>query len=277
MAVSLTFIYINDNKEFRDSDVRPRGLYCSSLSLQFVPSKGEVRGKSERKNRMRNKRRTLNIWMVVLCMALIAHFSLRARAASGVNNASLISATTVKILNVQRWQYFAQDNSSENDTVSSQELIRFYAPKEIKTRGIGGVRTGRSSGPAKEDTPVYDSEGAEARRRFRNILFDVNSSRIKGSSYRQLDEVGKALRTIMDQYPGALFIIEGYTDSTGSETYNRSLSYHRAEAVKDYIVSRFGLDDSRITVHGFGEDRPVATNETEYGRSQNRRVEITRR
>jgi outer membrane protein OmpA-like peptidoglycan-associated protein len=68
--------------------------------------------------------------------------------------------------------------------------------------------------------------------------------------------------------------IDGHTDSVGSEEYNLALSDRRAKAVFDYLTSR-GVDPSRLKSQGFGESNPIAPNDTEAGRAQNRRVEIT--
>jgi outer membrane protein OmpA-like peptidoglycan-associated protein len=73
--------------------------------------------------------------------------------------------------------------------------------------------------------------------------------------------------------PEQAITIEGYTDSLGSAAYNRDLSARRAEAVRDFLLQN-GIDADRITARGLGEGYPVASNETEAGRQQNRRVNI---
>jgi outer membrane protein OmpA-like peptidoglycan-associated protein len=77
----------------------------------------------------------------------------------------------------------------------------------------------------------------------------------------------------LNQYPDSLIDVYGHTDSTGSDAYNQALSERRARAVADYLTSR-GVSYSRIRSQGFGETQPVASNDTEAGRSANRRVEI---
>ena len=67
--------------------------------------------------------------------------------------------------------------------------------------------------------------------------------------------------------------MEGHTDSTGGVSYNKALSEQRAAAVRDYLVSR-GIDATRVRSRGVGPEFPVATNATEAGRQQNRRVEV---
>ena len=68
--------------------------------------------------------------------------------------------------------------------------------------------------------------------------------------------------------------IDGHTDSTGSEQYNNELSYSRAVEYAMHLVAKNGVDPSRVFVKGFGEGSPIANNETDEGRSQNRRVEL---
>jgi outer membrane protein OmpA-like peptidoglycan-associated protein len=78
---------------------------------------------------------------------------------------------------------------------------------------------------------------------------------------------------IMIKYPQTSILVEGHTDSTGSDTYNQQLSERRADSVKTLLVQR-GVQGSRISILGYGESRPVATNATPEGRQMNRRVEI---
>lgn len=102
-----------------------------------------------------------------------------------------------------------------------------------------------------------------------DILFDTNSSALRSSSRATLNE----LATNFAQYPDNLIIVEGHTDSTGSDAYNQRLSEARASSVADYLIDR-GVRAGAITVYGYGELRPKATNDTAEGRQLNRRVEI---
>ena len=117
----------------------------------------------------------------------------------------------------------------------------------------------------------------EARMRFQNILFDVNAYTIKESSYTQLDEIGKALKIVMSKHHNSSFVIEGHTDSSGSAKHNEKLSTRRAQMVRDFLVIKYDLDNKQIIAVGYGENRPVASNDNQDGRSMNRRVEIVRR
>jgi len=67
--------------------------------------------------------------------------------------------------------------------------------------------------------------------------------------------------------------VAGHTDSVGTDSYNQGLSERRANAVKDYLTAQ-GIKASRLTARGYGESRPVASNDTDEGRAENRRVEL---
>ncbi|MGB3947984.1 MAG: OmpA family protein [Bacteroidia bacterium] len=101
------------------------------------------------------------------------------------------------------------------------------------------------------------------------IFFDFNSAVLKPESNKALDEAVKVLKANAD----LVFIVEGHTDNVGEDAYNLNLSKARAKSVMQYFVSK-GIASSKITSEGYGESKPVATNETEEGRAKNRRVEI---
>ena len=86
---------------------------------------------------------------------------------------------------------------------------------------------------------------------------------------RNLDELAQSL----EKYPDTEIMIIGHTDAIGSADYNQDLSERRSQAAEDYLGSR-GVSRARIQTRGLGEEEPVASNEDEYGRSKNRRVEI---
>jgi len=102
-----------------------------------------------------------------------------------------------------------------------------------------------------------------------SVTFDVGSYTIQPAFRDTLNAVAENLT----QYPNSLVDVYGHTDSTGSNAFNQRLSEQRAETVSNYMVSR-GVANARIRWQGFGETMPVADNDTEYGRAQNRRVEI---
>ncbi len=102
------------------------------------------------------------------------------------------------------------------------------------------------------------------------IYFDSNKDTIKLESFSALDQV----YSIIQEYPDIQWIqIEAHTDSQGKDAYNLDLSNRRATSARNYLVEK-GVDSARIKTMGFGEVRPIDTNETAQGRSKNRRVEF---
>ncbi len=102
-----------------------------------------------------------------------------------------------------------------------------------------------------------------------DIQFDTNKAEIKTQYHGRLKEVADFMAT----YPGTKAVIEGHTDSVGSAAYNLKLSQRRAASVRDYLIQNFNISPDRLTAKGFGEERPVATNDTAEGRRQNRRIQ----
>lgn len=106
--------------------------------------------------------------------------------------------------------------------------------------------------------------------RLKNIYFDFDKTTLKSESFIELDKVVDFLK----RNPTVSIEISGHTDSKGSDTYNETLSQGRSQAVVDYLISQ-GIDASRLEAHGYGESKPIDSNDTEEGRANNRRVEFT--
>jgi OmpA-OmpF porin, OOP family len=104
------------------------------------------------------------------------------------------------------------------------------------------------------------------------ILFDVNSDKIKPTSYGVVKEIADVLR----QNSGIKVKIIGHTDSDGGDASNLELSKKRSEAVKDMLVNEFAIDPSRVETDGKGETQAVADNKTKEGKAANRRVEFVK-
>ena len=102
-----------------------------------------------------------------------------------------------------------------------------------------------------------------------NITFATNSSNISADFYRVLDSVA----LVINEFEKTYVDVYGYTDSTGSEAYNQTLSEARASSVASYLMSQKVISQ-RVVTRGMGESQPIASNDTPEGRSQNRRVEI---
>lgn len=102
------------------------------------------------------------------------------------------------------------------------------------------------------------------------VTFDSGKAVVREPSYRQLDDLAEYMR----QKKGARVEISGHTDNVGNPKVNKSLSHKRALAVRDYLASK-GVEAERIEAVGYGDERPLAPNDTEQGRARNRRIEAT--
>jgi outer membrane protein OmpA-like peptidoglycan-associated protein len=125
--------------------------------------------------------------------------------------------------------------------------------QELEATGVSVTRSGNSI--------ILNMPG--------NITFNTGSSAISANFYRVLNSVAK----VINEYEKTYVDVYGHTDSVGDSAYNMRLSQQRADAVASYLKTR-GVLSQRIMTKGMGENYPIASNDTAYGRSQNRRVEI---
>ena len=116
---------------------------------------------------------------------------------------------------------------------------------------------------------VVVAEPAEAVRVELDVKFDFDKAQVKPESYGDI----KNLADFLTQYPQTTTVVEGHTDSVGSDAYNQGLSERRANAVRDVLVNQYGVGSDRVNAVGYGETRPVADNASADGRAVNRRVE----
>jgi len=131
-----------------------------------------------------------------------------------------------------------------------------------------GVLNSRDRCP---DTPKgvkVDEDGCWV---YTGVLFDFDKAVLKP----QYKEDLKGAKEVFDLNPDLEVTVEGHTDSTGSDAYNQKLSERRANAVVKYLVNTVGVPADKLTAVGYGESRPVASNDTEEGRAKNRRVEFS--
>ncbi|WP_420449694.1 OmpA family protein [Candidatus Palauibacter sp.] len=106
--------------------------------------------------------------------------------------------------------------------------------------------------------------------RLFGLTFEPSRAEIDEALYPLLTKVQRVITT----FPGATLRIEGHTDSQGGTRGNQSLSQRRAIAVREHLLARVPIPSSRVEATGLGEERPIASNETEDGRARNRRIEI---
>lgn len=156
-------------------------------------------------------------------------------------------------------------NQVEMAAIDSIEFAHeFYRAKQAI-----GYRTVRFAESTPDFSQVISSTG-----RFvtHGILFDTDSDRLKPESAPVVQSIARGLET----NPNLRLLIEGHTDSVGNPAHNLELSKRRAEAVKAVLVSQFKVDAARLTTNGLGATKPIDSNDTPQGRSQNRRVELVK-
>lgn len=138
-------------------------------------------------------------------------------------------------------------------------------PEPVKVKVIQSTPDGKE----REATLSVPVGGASVKLR---IEFAVNSSVIRKEAYPQLMDLGRALTN--PRLANAAVIISGHTDSDGTETHNKWLSFRRAEAIKVYLVAHHSIDPKRLQVRGFGFSLPLVPNTNAANKQINRRVEV---
>ena len=103
-----------------------------------------------------------------------------------------------------------------------------------------------------------------------NIQFDFDQAELQQQGVRELDEVGQFLR----QNDSAYIVLDAFTDNRGSKEYNQLLSRRRAHSVADYLRKNHRVNPNRVVMQWYGDADPIASNDTEEGRAENRRVEM---
>ena len=117
--------------------------------------------------------------------------------------------------------------------------------------------------------PIFDKE--RSRLVLSGVNFEFDSARLTQESYESLNRVARSLK----EWPEVRVEIGGHTDDTGTDEYNMELSQRRADAVRDYLMSK-GINGSRLEAKGYGKTDPITRSDTEEARAQNRRVELKR-
>lgn len=149
-------------------------------------------------------------------------------------------------------------------------------PSTGQMRGIGPATP---TEPQKSQCEYYHKRGqtrgvqlgAEATSVALKVTFATGSAQLTPEATQTLDKLGRALQS--QELASCCFQIEGHTDSVGGDMYNQALSQRRAQSVAHYLAERHKLKDRTITV-GYGEQKPIADNDTDDGRQKNRRVQI---
>lgn len=134
-----------------------------------------------------------------------------------------------------------------------------------------GVLNERDKCPNTRPGAVVDLDGCEVEAviELGGVHFDFDKATLKPEAITVLNEAA----ALLSKHEKVVVEVAGHTDSKGSEQYNQGLSERRAQAVKDYLNSK-GVKASRLSARGYGESQPVASNDTDAGRAENRRVEL---
>lgn len=175
-----------------------------------------------------------------------------------------------------RWNYVFIQPDPDNLTNNIPDEERNENLQYV-TAGIGVKYDFRGAKEAPKPAPVVAKPAptpaipAPTKRKIvlRGVRFDFDKADIRPDARAILDEAAKTLK----EEGAVAIVVEGHTDARGTEPYNLKLSQRRAAAVRQYLASK-GIDASRLTVEAYGESKPVATNDTDEGRAQNRRVEL---
>ena len=125
---------------------------------------------------------------------------------------------------------------------------------------------------------MFDPEEAEVL-----VTDDRVTIRLSGLSFASgSDELGPEnfdvltkLQRVVREFPNAMITVEGHTDNVGNEAANQALSRRRAIAVRDYLLSNVAMSANRIAAVGYGQNRPIAPNDSAAGRARNRRIDVT--
>ena len=159
----------------------------------------------------------------------------------------------------------------------SDQLEQFKTLARLKAEEADQLRQAKAMLEARlsdsEASIGYDERGLVTRMVDR-VLFDSGKAQLRRSAYPVLDKVAKVLQDIPDQPVG----VEGHTDNQPIKhsgwANNKELSVARAKAVAAYLTDTHGISPSRLTAIGYGEERPIVSNDTAAGQAQNRRVEL---
>jgi outer membrane protein OmpA-like peptidoglycan-associated protein len=162
-----------------------------------------------------------------------------------------------------------QQDLSESEKRAAETLAAIAAEKANKEKAEAEKRAADAQAELAKLAKVTEEERGLVIMLSGSVIFRSNESALLPSALAKLDDMAKALLAVNARN----LIVEGYTDSRGSDSYNLDLSQRRADAVRDYLVQR-GYPADRIRALGKGKSNPIADNDSPEGRANNRRVEI---
>ena len=167
--------------------------------------------------------------------------------------------------------------SAQDYHTNSADMVKELTRKPVKYRSFTpakkrAIKVVQRIDQKVEETTIMVDDKADVPKLKVKIEFDVNSAALKSTSFALLREVGTALQT--EGVKQKIIMINGHTDSDGSDAYNLRLSFERAEAVKAYLRAAYGIPDHRLQVRGYGEMMPLEPNDSYTNKQYNRRVEF---
>jgi outer membrane protein OmpA-like peptidoglycan-associated protein len=168
----------------------------------------------------------------------------------------------LQTLRAELQKYKEKEQGLQAELQEKQYRLELKRQRDEKIKNLEGMFT--------PDEAVVLRKGNQIIIRLIGLSFPSGKSTIEPEYFSLLTSVQRAIRNFSE----ATITIEGHTDAIGNDRYNENLSYERAMAVKQYLLANMGLDDSRITALGYGESRPIASNESNDGRAQNRRIDL---
>lgn len=181
--------------------------------------------------------------------------------AGNSGNGSAVTDPVAKINSIK-----ANYEKLKADTKACEDKV---ADLQKKFNELEKVFDALKSKPQDMDTDLQLYDGNLLSKYLKYVNFKTNDATLDEEAYRSLD----ALLVQMKKFPKTKFVINGHADNSGTDAVNMKLSQERADAVKNYLVSK-KVDVKRISTQAFGSAYPIASNEVEEGRAKNRRVEI---
>lgn len=148
----------------------------------------------------------------------------------------------------------------DNEPFQNLKLTLRYKPREVPANEVYASAVGATDDAAPEQGQTFRLDG---------VVFDTGSTKILPESAARLDSVVEYMTYIKD----ARIQVSGHTDNVGRAKVNKALSHKRAVAVRSYLIDK-GIDGGRVQAIGYGDEKPIASNDSDEGRQMNRRIEV---
>ena len=182
-----------------------------------------------------------------------------------------VHKTAVEIIeHVEKTRNLEAENARLEEMLGDVRTAKLALKEQVETQAIIREKFEQVETMfTKEQAQVF-REGNNIYLRMVGLSFDVGQSVLKPQNYGLLTKALGAIKI----FPDSRVIVEGHTDSQGSDKLNLKLSRERAEVVREYIVANMDMAPERSSAEGYGKTRPIANNETAEGRAMNRRIDI---